>query len=85
MSLPTISTPQRNLTSVLVGNVTYWFSYTTCVAFEVGFSGPVVSENIWSQTTGKHLNAIDQGDKKSRLPYPQFLVRLKEVSNAPTP
>jgi hypothetical protein len=48
------------------GNV-YWFSYKTLVAFKP-FDGPrVVRQNDWSTTTGKHLNAIDDGDKKSRV------------------
>jgi len=37
-----------------------------------------VSENVWGPTTGKHLNWIDGGDKKSRLPYNQFQAEWEE-------
>src|SRR5438045_3544996 len=57
---------------VRVGNATVYFSYETPVAFRIG-SGPlVVRENDWSTTTGKHLNAIDGGDKKSRVSGAKF-------------
>lgn len=42
----------------LMGWVVIWFSYETVVAFESPWTGRVVSENVWSRTTGKHLNAI---------------------------
>lgn len=46
---------------------TFWFSYKTLVAFQRGHDKIVVRENDWKQTTGKHLNAIDGGDKKARV------------------
>lgn len=49
-----------------------WYSYKTPVAFQIGFGAVVVRENDWGPTTGKHLNAIDGGDKKSRIPGAQF-------------
>ena len=57
-----------------VGNYVVYFSYRTPVAF----SGPstdynlVVSVNEWGPTTGKHLNWIDGGDKKSRIDRKEF-------------
>ncbi len=57
-----------------VGSYAVYFSYRTPVAF----SGPatdyntVVSENKWGSTTGKHLNWIDGGNKKSRLDRKEF-------------
>lgn len=44
-----------------------WFSYKTPVAFQVRDWEPVVCVNCWGPTTGKHLNAIDGGDKETRL------------------
>lgn len=41
-------------------NVTVWFSYETPIAFFVqGVEGRlIVSENIWSRTTAKHINQV---------------------------
>lgn len=50
--------------AVDVGNLTLYFSYKTVVAFSDGYNKTVVSENNWGPTTGKHLNAIDDGNKK---------------------
>lgn len=50
----------------------YWFSYQTLVALYVPDRGKIVSENCWGPTTGKHLNAIDGGDKQSRISRDQF-------------
>lgn len=51
---------------------TFWFSYKTLVAFKK-LGGPrIVRQNDWSTTTGKHLNAIDGGDKKSRVSAVEF-------------
>ena len=53
-------------------NVTVWFSYKTMVAFRVRGHERVVRENSWGPTTGKHLNAIDGGDKKARVSGEEF-------------
>ena len=55
-----------NLTKVNVGTITVWFSYDTPFAFKVYGQPRVVRENIWSTTTGKHLNAIDGGTKEAK-------------------
>lgn len=44
-----------------------WLSYQTPIAFETDRFPRVVRENSWGPTTGKHLNAIDGGNKKSRV------------------
>ena len=54
-----------------VGGLTIWFSYKTPVAFH-GTMGRVVRQNDWKQTTGKHLNWIDGGDKKNRVTGEKF-------------
>ncbi len=48
-----------------------YFSYDTPVAFNTG-SGLVVCKNYWGTTTGKHLNWIDEGDKKNRIGRKEF-------------
>jgi hypothetical protein len=69
MQLPSIQTYGNYSSSnygahclqVVIGHITVWFSYTTPIAFKVGGNGRVVRQNDWSTTTGKHLNAIDNG------------------------
>ena len=55
-----------NFTCVDLGDLSVWFSYETPIAFEVYGQPRVVRENIWGFTTGKHLNAIDGGDKEAK-------------------
>ena len=52
---------------------TFYFSYETLVAFRSNKTGNLyVRENVWGTTTGKHLNWIDGGDKKTRLSRKAF-------------
>lgn len=51
---------------VHVGPLVVWFSYQTPVAYSLN-GKRTVRENVWGPTTGKHLNAIDGGDKKNRV------------------
>lgn len=51
---------------------TFYFSYETLVAFKIRNGNTYVRKNIWGPTTGKHLNWIDGGDKKSRLSEEDF-------------
>jgi hypothetical protein len=55
-----------------IGGFTLWYSYKTLVAFRAPGHPRVVSENVWTVTTGKHLNMIDGGDKKSRVDHETF-------------
>ncbi len=68
-----------NLTRLYVGNVVVWFSHSTPVAFHVPGQSRKVSENVWSQTTGRHLNDIDGGAKSSRIPHEQFKAEYDEA------
>lgn len=51
-----------NLTQIDIGRTrTVWFSYET----PIGFYDPInqeviISENVWSRTTGRHLNIIKE-------------------------
>ena len=60
---------------VSFGSLTVYFSYKTPVAFETP-GRRVVRENDWGPTTGKHLNWIDYGDKKARVPGAEFAQAL---------
>ena len=72
--------PQRNTKQidVSVGNLTLNFSYNTVIAFNSPFSGFVISENVWSMTTGRHLNEIHP-DKSLRIPNKEFMQKLAET------
>jgi hypothetical protein len=85
--MPEIETSQNGkLTRVDIGEDTYWFSYTTCVAFRIGHDERiVVHENIWSDTTGRHLNEIDGGTpdaRARRVPAELFEQLHKEAIHA---
>ena len=67
-----------NFTKVVVGNLTFWFSYETVIAFEEnGLSNTktYIAENVFSNTTGKHLNMLDD-DKSKRTPWGDFQQKL---------
>lgn len=55
LSLERLSNSLQVLT---VGRLKLYYSYKTVVAYETD-SKKVVCENVWSKTTGKHLNMID--------------------------
>jgi len=78
MTVPTVSHPtgRLNYCEVTVNGTTYYFSYRTCIAFNRWDGrGPVVRENVWSTTTGKHLNYIDP-DKTTRVNLEVFNAAL---------
>jgi len=65
-----------NLAVVSVNGDTLWFAYKTLVAFQVQSNSPVVIENCWGATTGKHLSSVDGGiaeAKRKRLAHQQFV------------
>jgi len=85
-SLPSISNygPYKsdnygvNSLRVDIGNLTLWYSYKTIIAFRGPGYPRLVRENSWGPTTGKHLNAIDGGEKSSRLSGADFEAKLSE-------
>ena len=63
-------------------NLRVYYSYTTPVALQI--NGVLkVSQNQWSITTAKHLNWIDDGNKKDRLKPEEFNQLLKEHKPEP--
>lgn len=70
-------TNRPNFTRVTVGSLTLWFSYETIVGFHTPTLGTVASENVWGNTTGKHLNYFS--DRSQRLPRADFLAALENV------
>lgn len=67
---------------VVMGRVTVWFSYQTPVAFQIGGNARVVRANDWGPTTGKHLNAIDGGNRGERVSGEEFERLWKEQVEA---
>lgn len=61
------------------GGYTLWYSYKTLVAFRAPNHPLVVSENVWTPTTGKHLNMIDGGEKKNRVDHQTFQRLVSEL------
>lgn len=69
-------------TTVRIGHIDLVFSYETIVAFAVPGYGWCVSENVWSKTTGKHLNQETPRPAHERLPHEEFKARLAIVLDA---
>ena len=70
----------NKLTTVYIGDKKVFFSYETPVAFWNGHR-LLVSQNEWSRTTGRHLNAIDGGSKEAkenRIPHTALMEILAE-------
>jgi hypothetical protein len=59
-------------------DLTLYFSYQTCVGFWLSGHGRVVSENVWSNTTAKHLNTWEP-DKTRRVKHDEFEKQLEAV------
>lgn len=75
--MPTIEVLAPNLTQVTVAGITFFFSYTACIAFKVN-GVFTASENIWSRSTAKHFNEIGAKDVP-RVPYNDFLDLLNDI------
>jgi hypothetical protein len=66
-----------NELSVDIGSLRLYFSYNTVIAFR-GKNGLVIRENSWGNTTGKHLNHINE-DKTRRISGELFEQKLNEM------
>ena len=90
MNLPKFETYCQNTTAGNAlrfdfgGVLQVWFSYQTPVAYSVMDGPKRVRRNEWGPTTGKHLNAIDGGDKPSRIDGGQFESSLSKLLEHPT-
>lgn len=67
-----------NCLAVAVGSMVIYYSYSTIIAYQEPTDGCVVSENVWSVTTGKHLNWIED-NKKARVKHDKFEEMLKSA------
>ncbi len=68
IKLLNLGTKNKNL--LLIGDLKFWFSYETLVAFEVDGVRKVIA-NYWGNTTGKLLNELE-ADKTKRLSKENF-------------
>ena len=67
-----------NLNELILDNVSIWFSYQTPIAI---YSDKFyISNNIWSSTTGKHLNIINP-DKSLRVDHNKVLEAISKAVN----
>ena len=53
-----------------LGDIELFYSYETIVAYRDSKDGLVCSKNVWTNTTGKHLNWI--AEKKDRVDNSTF-------------
>jgi hypothetical protein len=74
-----INDPEYGTSSVVkIGKLTLWFSGEIVVAF----SAPDVyrvCENVGDETRGKHIDLIDNGEVKNRVPYDKFMKELEDT------
>jgi hypothetical protein len=70
-----------NCQKITLGSLVMGFSYETIVMFSTPATGTVVCENIWSRTTGKHINML-AGAQTSRTPYDEFARLLHDTFDA---
>ncbi len=76
VKLRNVNSPTQH--EVSIGDIELYFSYETCVGFYAPGEGMVISENMWSTTTGKHLNYW-QSDKSMRVKHDVFKEKLEAV------
>ena len=70
----------KNLWFENIGDKTIYYSYNTTVAVKTPID-TYVSENVWSVTTARHLNRIEEltgSDREYRMRYKDFLDLLEK-------
>ena len=73
---------ENNAKVIKINGMSFYFSYETLVAVNTGNELKVL-QNYWGPTTGKHLNAIDGGDKEAkdkRLDKDAFDAFVKQIN-----
>ena len=69
----------KSLSSVEYKGNTLYFSYNTLVAY-YGVNGWTICQNVWSNTTAKHLYKINS-NKSMRLDHAEFIKRAEQDLN----
>ncbi|RLI66737.1 MAG: hypothetical protein DRO67_00655 [Candidatus Asgardarchaeum californiense] len=75
LNSPTQFAGAKSATYTTLEGDQFWFSYDTCIAFRAEGKLTII-KNLWSNTTGRHLNAIDK-DKSKRVDQEVFNKRLE--------
>lgn len=68
-----------NLTRVDLGKLRLWFSYETIIALQTQNNDVIISENIWSKTTGRHINIIKEGYKHLQVDTKTFQEQVDKL------
>lgn len=68
-----------NQATITLNGLRLYFSYNTCIGFELPGYTKVIRKNEWSVTTGKHLNQLDGGVKKDRVDGKYFEILLRDA------
>ena len=76
---PEIQSEGPNQTTIFLPGVTLFYSYETIIGYSTPETGRVLTENIYSQTTGKHINHLDPHKKYPRQPRPVFETQLSYI------
>ena len=75
----------KNAPYLEINGVTFFFSYSTLVGVRYiseGRQKTAVIKNYWGNTTGKHLNWIDNGNHGERLENTAFEEEAKKAMQA---
>ena len=67
-----------NFNELVIDNVSIWFSYQTPVA--IYSDSLYISKNIWSPTTGNHLNIINP-NRSLRVDHAEVLEEIRKAVN----
>ena len=70
---------QKSLYTATIGNNQVFYSYNTTVAIKTPID-TYVCENVWSVTTAKHLNRIEEltgSNREYRMRYKDFVDLLE--------
>ena len=67
-----------NFNELVIDNASIWFSYQTPVA--IYSDSLYISKNIWSSTTGNHLNIINP-NRSLRVDHAKVLEAIRKAVN----
>lgn len=70
---------QNNFTCVMLDELDLFFSYKTLVAIRDTKHGWVVSKNVWSPTTGRHMSKHIPVSKDDWLDHDEWEEKVAEI------
>lgn len=74
MNIKILKSMNNKLTEVIINDLTLYFSYETIIGFHTPQTGIIATENLWNQTTGRHLNSFSMPeDRKPRSEFMELL------------